>query len=324
MKGVKYRMLAAALAALFLVSCKSMMADAVATSLSGANKKGIPNKPSKKAEVSPADAVMGETDTVLVGGFFPTALVAYEMMYASNKGHAGLAAMTGSLNVMYANAFVQGPAATLGAERFDEQDAEYRRAKMHYLRGRDYCLAALEARHKGFTDSVMSGDEEAAKKAIDALDKNDVNAAYWACAGWLGAFSLDPLDADLLKALSSPPAILEKAASLDKDYSAGAIWDVLSNFYISAPPDFGGDAERAKVCHEEAMRASGGKAVGPYLTYAESFCVNAGDKAGFKAALEAALAIDKDADPSTRLMTVIYQERAKRLLQHIDDYFVEW
>lgn len=311
------------LSASLLLSCKTLVGNAVSTALAGANGKGVPQK-KKASAADPMLAITGEKDVTLVGEFFPTVLKSYEILQAANPRHIGLMTMTGSLNIMYANAFVQTPAETLPNEAFDRQHEEFERAKLHYLRGRDLCLSALDGRHKGFRAAVLSGDEEASKLACAKLDKYDVDAAYWACAGWLGAFSLDPLSPDLLGTIRSPALILERAASLAPDYNAGAIWDILCNFYVSVPPDFGGDIERGMYCYNEALRVSREKTPGPYVTYAEAVCVPAGDRAGFEDALGKALAIDPDADPSSRLMTTIVQKKAKRLLEHASDYFLEW
>jgi len=259
-----------------------------------------------------------------VGDFFPAALELYEIMHRSNPKHRGLTVMTGSLNIMYANVFIQNPAASLPNEEFDKQHAEYERAELHYLRGRDYCLEALDARHKGFRSAVLGSDKAAADAAVARLDRNDVNAAYWACAGWLGAFSLDPLNPDMLGNIRSPAAILEKAAALEPDYSSGSIWDMLCAFYVSVPSDFGGDYNRGLYCHEQALRVSGGKTPGPYITYAESICIPAGDEKGFEESLNKAIALNPDDEPSSRLMTIIAQRKAHYLLEHTSDYFLHW
>lgn len=313
-------------AALLLPSCASVKkigSNAIATMLAGSNKKGHPVK--KRADDPDVLAVVtGESDTVLVGEFFPTALKLYEIMQASNPDHQGLAVMTGSLNVMYANAFVQAPAERIPDDQFDRRYAEEKRAKMHYLRGRDYILAVFDTRYPGFKAAMLSSDEAAIQDFVAKLTERDVDAAYWCAAGALGAFALDPLDADLIGCLQGPVAMLERAAALAPDYSDGAIWQVLTAFYAAAPVDFGGDVERARACYDEAVRVSGGKSAGVYITYAESFCIPANDKAGFEEALAKALAINPDDDPSSRLMTLISQEKAQHLLEIEDEYFVEW
>ncbi|MDE7140686.1 MAG: TRAP transporter TatT component family protein, partial [Treponemataceae bacterium] len=95
------------------VLLSACVSNAVGNALSGYKKNGAQIK--KSASVSdPMLALTGETDVILVGDFFPTALKMYEILQTQNPDHLGLAYMTGSLNVMYANAFVQGPAESLG------------------------------------------------------------------------------------------------------------------------------------------------------------------------------------------------------------------
>ncbi len=310
--------------AFFLSSCFVTTAalNSVSTSLSGSDKKGVPRKADSANNAM--IALTGETDVTVVADFFPTALKLYEIMLTQNPRHIGLKGMTGALNVMYANAFVQSPADLLPVDEFDRQLEEYGRAKLHYLRGRDLCMDALDARHKNFKSLIQSADERKIAEAVSLLDKNDVAAAYWLGAGWLGAFSLDPINAEMLGNLGAPVAILEKAAALDPDYSDGAIWEILAMFYKSAPPDFGGDAERALFCYGEALRASGGAAAGTYVLYAETFCIPDGDEAGFTEALNKALSISPDDNPSARLMTTISQKKARHLLNSKGDYFLEW
>ncbi len=259
-----------------------------------------------------------------MAGFFPTALKLYEVMLTQNPKHEGLAVMTGSLYVMYANAFVQREAEMLGIGEYDKQNSELMRAKMHYLRGRDYVLSALDMKYPGFTQDMFSGNEELIASAAGKLSAEDVNAAYWAGAGWLAAFSLDPLDAVLLGNIQAPVALLERAAELDPDYSSGAVWDALCAFYAGAPAEFGGSMEKAVAVHEQALRASGGRSISVYVTYAKSICVPIQDSAGFDAAIEKALSIDPDENPETRLASVIARETAQWLKDHRDDYFIEW
>ncbi|AEE17333.1 hypothetical protein Trebr_1914 [Treponema brennaborense DSM 12168] len=269
-------------------------------------------------------ALTGETDVRLVADFFPTALKLYEVLHFQNPRHVGLAVTTGSLYVMYANAFVQAEAEMLPIDRFGEQTEQFGRAKLFYLRGREYVLNALDTAYAGFAAAVRSSDADRVASAAARLKKSDVNAVYWLCAGWLGAFALDPLDPELLASSGSAVVLLERAAELDGSYNGGALWDVLAAYYAAAPAGFGGDPERAAFCQQESMRLSGGKVPGPYITYAVSFCVPAQDKAGFVDALRAALRIDPDEQPSSRLATVIAQKKAAWLLDHTDDYFIDW
>ena len=308
---------------LSLASCKSMIFNKLGDMLSGAKKDGVPIQ-AKGDSPNPMDAFMGEKDPTIIQESLPLIVKMYEILAMENPSHQGIQIMAGQLNVMYGNLCVQTPADRMTVDKLSEQVDEYARAKYHYLKGRKYILDVFDARWPGFSEEFLSSDSDVAKSAAQKISKDDVNAAYWAAGATLLSWSLDPLDVDALSSIAGPVALLERAAELDPDYSDGAIWDALSIFYASAPIDFGGDYDRAVYCHEQAMRVSEGKSPGIYVTYAESFCRPAGDRDGFVEALEAALAIDPDADESSRLMCVISQQKARYLLEHVDDYFVIW
>ncbi len=305
-----------------LSSCQTMVLNAVGDSLSGANKNGIPSKVTSENDMM--SVLTGEEDPILMGDFFPTALKLYEVMLAQNPEHQGLATMTGSLYVMYANVFVQTHADMLGVEDYLLQYSEHQRAKLHYLRGRDYVFQAFDLRYEGFSDALLSGNSDKIDAALKQLKKSDVNAAYWLGAGWLGAFSVDPIDVDVLNTLIGAVSLLERAAELDPSYSDGAIWDVLTAFYASAPSDFGGNLERAYFTSEQAFKISGGLTPGPYITYATSFSIPEQDIVSFEENLNKALAINPDDNPATRLATIISQQKAQWFLDNIDNYFIVW
>ncbi len=310
----------------FVSSCASIQKAAMnsmSDMLSGADKKGVPVE-KKESDADMMLPLTGETDAILVADFFPTALKMYEIMQAQNPEHQGLTIMTGSLYVMYANAFVQQPAEMISFEQFELRDAELNRAKMHYLRGRDFILEALDQKYEGFTDLILSGDESTLQEATAMLAEDDVNALYWAGAGWLGAFALDPLNPDLLANVLGAVYILEKATELNPTYSDGAIWDVLTAYYAAAPAELGGGDDKALNAHAKALEISQGKAVGPYITYAMAICIPNNDSQGFDEALAKALAIDPNENPSTRLATTMAQEKAAWLVENRENYFLEW
>ncbi len=303
-------------------SCKSI-SNKIGDMLSGADKKGIPIQ-AKDDETNPMSAFMGEKDITIIQESLPLIVKMYEILALENPSHLGTQIMAGQLNIMYGNLCVQTPAEKMPIDMLFEQVDEFNRAKYHYLKGRKYILDAFETRWPGFTEAFLSADSEKAASVAQKISKEDVNAAYWAAAASLIAWSLDPLDINMLTSIAGPIALLERAAELDPDYSNGAIWDALCQFYAAAPMDFGGDQERALYCYEQAMRVSGGKSPGIYVTYAQSFCKPRGDRDGFVKTLESALAIDVDEDEANRVMNVLGQQKARYLLDHVDDYFLEW
>jgi predicted anti-sigma-YlaC factor YlaD len=74
---------------------------------------------------------------------------------------------------------------------------------------------------------------------------------------------------------------------------------------------------------ERALKISQGKRAGTYVSFAENACVPAQDKAEFQSLLEKALAVDPDTDLDNRLANLVAQRRARWLLKHVDELFLE-
>ena len=257
----------------------------------------------------------------------PNTIKKTEQKLASSKDAASrfsLLAEAGKNYVMYANAFIQHNAQLLPMERYDEQYAELVRAKAFYLRGRDLVLDALDAKYSGLRSGLFSVDDEECEAAIGMLQKEDIENIYWCAAGWLGAFSLDPLDSDLLSTAPSAMKMLENACELVPDYDNGAIWDVLCAYYAAAPAEMGGSKEKALAAHEKTMEISGGKTISPYITYAQSICQPDSDSEGFVESLEKALQTKKPSGTTAGVAYTISKEKAQYLSEHKEDYFLDW
>lgn len=262
----------------------------------------------------------GDNDPELVGDALPFAIKMYESLLAANPRHPGLRLQTGSLYVMYANAFLQTPAAMLPETEYEKQEAGYQRAKNLYLRGRDILLVGLEDKYPGFREHLRTKDYA---KALQCTTRKDVPLLYWAGAGWLGGYAIDPFDMDLGVTLPAAAALIERVYRLDPDYAAGAIHEFYILYYGSLPEYMGGSLKKAREHFAKALAVSGGRSSTPYISLATAVTVKEQNLAEFRELLNQALAIDPEADPENRLVNVLNRRKARWLLEHADDYFVE-
>lgn len=262
----------------------------------------------------------GDNDPELVGDALPFAIKMYESLMTANPRHQGLRLQTGSLYIMYANAFLQTPATMLPESEYKKQEFIYRRAKNLYLRGRDIILACLENKYPGFRDALQKRNYA---KALERTTRKDAPLLYWAGAGWLGGFAIDPFDMDLGITLPAAAALMDQVYRLDPDYAAGAIHEFYILYYGSLPEYMGGDLKKARDHYERALAISRGKSATPYLSLATSVTVKEQNLGEFKELLRKALAIDPQAVPENRLVNILNQRKAQWLLEHADDYFVE-
>lgn len=262
----------------------------------------------------------GDNDPELVGDALPFAIKMYESLMTANPRHLGLRLRTGSLYVMYANAFLQTPATMLPESEYQKQEFAYRRAKNLYLRGRDIILAGLESKYPGFREALQKRNYG---RAVARTTRKDAPLLYWAGAGWLGAFAIDPFDMDLGITLPAAAALMDRVYRLDPDYAAGAIDEFYILYYGSLPEYMGGDLKKARDHYHRAVALSHGKSATPYLSLATSVTVKEQNLGEFRELLHKALAVDPEAAPENRLVNILNQRRAQWLLAHADDYFVE-
>jgi hypothetical protein len=267
-----------------------------------------------------SEVFTGDSDPELVGDAIPFAIKIYETLLAQQPDHQGLILTTGSLFIMYANAFVQGPAQMLPSARYEERDVALARAKALYLRGTDILMSGLEKKYPGFADALEAGElEPVLKKA----KKQDVSLFYWTVAGVLSAYSLDPFDIRQGMQVQKITPLIHKAYELDPDYNNGAIDDFYVLYYASMPEGMGGDKSKVDTHFQLTLQKSGGALVSPYVSYAQAVAVPTQDYELFKTNLEKALAVDVSADPANRLVNVLAQRKARFLLDSAVYYFAD-
>ena len=272
--------------------------------------------------IDAAAALTGEDDVKLVSEVFPTVLKMYETLHLSNPKHRGLAVMSGSLYIMYANAFVQTPADYIPETQFQKKNLEYLRAKKFYLRGADYVMQSLDTAYKGFAEAMTHYTEDKSAAFLARCKAADVESLYWAGCGILGAFALDPMDTDVFTSVPGAVAMLERAAELYPGFNAGAIWETLTAFYAAAPESLGGGADKAEDAYQRTLELSGGQRPSVYVLYAQTFCIPAQNSAGFDEALRKALEIDSANQPNNKLTITLSQEKARWLQKMKGDYFL--
>jgi len=267
-----------------------------------------------------ADVFTTDNDPELVGAALPFAIKMYETLLSQNPNHQGLLLTTGSLFVMYANAFVQGPAEMLDpVDFYHERRIALDRAKRLYLRGHDILNTAMEKRFSGF--SASRADDGSLQALLRRARRADVPLLYWTAASGLAAYSIDVFDFVLGASIPKWKIMMARAYELYPDFNNGAINEFYILFYASLPPHMGGDMAQAEVHFRRAVERTGGLAAGPFVSYAWVVYRPAQDFYAFRDYMERALAIDVDENPSIRLVNILAQRRARHLLDYAHLHF---
>jgi predicted anti-sigma-YlaC factor YlaD len=263
------------------------------------------------------DTFSSDEDPELVRDAVPFALKTYESLLASLPRHRGLLLATCSGFTQYSYAFVQSDADRLEPTDYARSLVDRERALKLYLRGRDYCVRALELTHPDVVRRLNRSPAE----ALTPFTKSDVPLLYWTAASWGAAATLGLDRPELVGDLPIVRSLVDRALALDERFGDGAIHEMLISLE-SVPEAMGGSPTRARAHFDRAVLLCGGHCAGAYVTLATSVALGAQDRREFVALLGQALAIDPDAVKSRRLANLIAQRHARHLMARVDDLFV--
>ena len=266
---------------------------------------------------------MGDNDPRLVGDAMPFAIKMFEALLEQNPNHQGLIETTGSLFIMYANAFVQGPAEMLPLSQYEEKRAELERAKNLYLRGVTILERGINNKYPALLGEWGPEEKPEFTNGLSKMKKEDLTLFYWYAAGTLSAYALNVFDISLGLRVPQIIEMMNRAYELDSNYNSGALDELFLIIYSALPDGMGGDMEKALIHYQRALEKSGGRTAGPYVSYAQSVAVKNQDYEDFKNNLDKALAIDPDADRNNTLINTINQNKARYLLEKAPDLFAD-
>jgi predicted anti-sigma-YlaC factor YlaD len=259
-----------------------------------------------------------DDDPELVKDALPFSLKLMESLLAEAPEHTGLLLALTSGFTQYGYAFVQQEADEIEGKDFQAAEALRSRARRLYLRARGYGLRGLEVAHPGFTKALAANPVEAVKAAA----AQDAGQLYWTAAAWAAAISVGKDDSGLIAEIPQMEALLDRALALDESWGDGAIHGLLITYEMSRVNGKGEPAERSRHHFERALALGGGHLAGPYVSFAESVCVEEQDATQFREMLEKALAVNPDEHPEARLVNLLMQRRARWLLSREEDLFL--
>ncbi|MGO9011125.1 MAG: TRAP transporter TatT component family protein [Bryobacteraceae bacterium] len=299
---------------------KPMIAAVILLLSTGCSVKRMAVNQVGNALASGGSTFTSDDDPDLVAAAIPFGLKMYESLLAESPKHTGLLLAAAQGFTEYSYAFVDSRIDEAKEESLDRANALRDRARRLYLRANRYGVRGLEARHAGFAAAL---DNDAAA-ALRRIDKRDVPLLYWTAASRGLAISLSKNSPEMIAELPMVEMMVQRVAQLDEGFGDGAVPEFLITFEAARTGVTVDEQQKLMRQHfERAIELSKGKRAGTYVSFAENACLPAQNAAEFKSLLEKALDVDPDADPDNRLATLVAQRRARWLLKHMNELFLE-
>ena len=256
-----------------------------------------------------------DEDLQFVGESLPFALKLMEAINGGTPEHVAMKLTLASGFTQYGVVFVEWPATQAKYDDFDAYEHGRARARGFYLRANEYALDGLDLVHPGFRSRIMT-DTEALMAEMTA---EDVPLLFWLGASWMSAATTNLEDPEMFGLFPVAAGILQHAFALDPDWNEGAIREVMISLEPAMPGP--GGASRAQEHYDKVMAIKGATAAGPHVALATAVAQKSQDRDEFVRLLELALDVDLGADPENRLANDYAQQKARFLLDHLDDLF---
>ncbi|MBI3788060.1 MAG: hypothetical protein HY276_07370 [Ignavibacteriales bacterium] len=199
------------------------------------------------------------------------------------------------------------------------EDDSVERARIFYLRGRDYALRILNS-NAAFKAS-LDKDVAAFTKALQSFSKDDVPAVFWAAFSWGSYINVTRTDLDAIADLPKVLAMIQFVADNDPTYYYGGAYLFLGAMEATTPKMLGGNPEKAKVYFEKCLSINGGKFLIPYVYYAKTYAVGQQNQELFESLLKKVDDASLDALPEARFANAVAKKKAQLLREKMSELF---
>lgn len=199
------------------------------------------------------------------------------------------------------------------------EDDEPQRAKLFYLRARDYALKILEQK-PGFVEAKQKG-LEALKQHLQDYSKKDVPALFWTGFAWIGYANLALDNPEALLALPEIQLLMERVEVLQPDYFYGAVYLFWGGVYGMKPAILGGDPQKAGEYFQTNIDLNQGTFLLAYIYAARFYAAKILDEELFEHYLFMVENTPVDVRKDLTLFNQIAKEKAKRLRAQKEDLF---
>ena len=251
-----------------------------------------------------AQSAYKQSDLRVIREGMPAYLMLIDGMVEAVPNHAHLLITAAQAYASFASAFVE-------AEDKDYASALYQRAKQ-------YALRSLEIR--GLKNPV-SKPFEAFETELNHLGKDDVPYMFWTATCWGSWIRLNLNSMAAVAELPRVEALMKRVLVLDEQFYYGGPHLFMGIWFASRPKIAGGDLPTAQLHFKKALAFSQNKFLMTQVYYADQYARKAFDKELFVATLQKVLEIPADSIPELTLLNTVAHQKAKEMLEQVDDYF---
>jgi hypothetical protein len=170
-------------------------------------------------------------------------------------------------------------------------------------------------------DSVFHSNEEAMRRALAGLSRDDVPLVFWTVNAWGSAANLERDNPESIADLPLVNAMMGWVKEQDSTYFYGGPLLYFGTFYGSLPALLGGNVQLSKSYFDRAVAVNKGRFLMTLVFYAKTYAVQTQDEPLFRELLTRVIDTPLTVLPEQRLANVVAKKRARELLARVTDFF---
>ena len=199
------------------------------------------------------------------------------------------------------------------------EDEEPERAKMFFLRAKEYGLRVLRQDDE-FADSE-TGSLEAFTQAVNNMDEDYIDALFWTGFAWAGWINLSIDNPRAMIELPKVDLLMNRVLDIDQTYFHGSAHLYFGSIWGIKPPMVGGNPEKAKEHFEKNLEITKGKFLLTYVYYANFYAAKVLDEDLFYKFVVKIEETPADVLPGFQLLNMIAKKKATYLREFGKDWF---
>ncbi len=199
------------------------------------------------------------------------------------------------------------------------EDEEPERAKVFYLRARDYGLRVLQA--DDFFSENEDGTLDNFTLAINNLDSDYLAALFWTGFAWGGWINLSLDNPAALIDLPKVQIMMQRVLEIDESFFHGGAHLFFGSAWGLKPRMLGGDPQKAKEHFDKNLQLTEGKFLLTYIYYARFYAAKTLDEDLFNQFIVKVEDTPADVLPEYQLLNMIAKKKAKYLKTKQEDLF---
>jgi hypothetical protein len=158
---------------------------------------------------------------------------------------------------------------------------------------------------------------------LKQYNKKDVPSLFWTASAWGKWISLNIDSVEALADMAMLEATMRRILELDDSFYYGSPHLLMAVYLVSRPEMIGGDINKSKEHFDKAFSLGADKLLSAKVLFARSYAVRLRDRALFAKTLQGVIDTPVDEVPELTLTNTLAKEKAREMMEKVDDYFGE-